>query len=164
MRWSVAVAAAAVLSAGACAAGSGATATTPCSSAQLVVWLDTQSDHAAGSAYYRLRFTNLGSTCTLRGFPGVSAVDLAGRQVGKPASRDPAVGRRLVALGRGASAKAVLRITNVHNFPRPACRPASAAGLRVYPPSQTRSKLVPFPFAACAGAAVFLSVRAVERA
>jgi hypothetical protein len=140
-----------------------ASATPPCSSAQLVVWLDTQGDHAAGSAYYELRFTNLGATCALSGFPGVSAADLAGRRLGKPASRDRAVSRRLVALARGATARAVLRITNVHNFPRSACRPVSAAGLRVYPPSETRSKLVPFPFEACAGGAVFLFVRAVAK-
>ena len=141
-----------------------AASTPACSAARLVVWLDTQSDHAAGSAYYELRFTNLGAACTLRGYPGVSAVDLAGRPLGKPASRDRAVGRRLVTLARGATAKAVLRITNVHNFPRSACRRVSAAGLRVYPPNETRSKVVPFPFGACAGGAVFLFVRAVERA
>ena len=161
MRWSavfLAAAAALVVS-----AATRASATPSCSAGQLVVWLDTQSDHAAGSAYYELRFTNLGSGCTLRGFPGVSAVDLAGRQLGKPASRDRAVSSRRVTLGRGVAARAVLRITNVHNFPRSACRPVSAAGLRVYPPSETRSKLVPFPFGACAGGAVFLFVRAVEK-
>ena len=134
-----------------------------CSAAELVVWLDTQGDHAAGSAFYELRFTNLGSACSLRGFPGVSAVDLNGGRLGKPASRDRSVGSRPVTLARGASAKAVLRITNVHNFPRSACRPVTAAGLRVYPPNETRSKLVPFPFDACTGSAVFLFVRALQR-
>jgi hypothetical protein len=153
-----------VMSAGASGAVRRASAAPPCTSARLVVWLDTQADHAAGSAYYELRFTNLGGACMLSGFPGVSAADLAGRRLGRPASRDRSVGRRLVALGRGATAKAVLRITNVHNFPRPACRPVSAAGLRVYPPNETRSKLVPFPFDACSGGAVFLFVRTVERA
>jgi Protein of unknown function (DUF4232) len=140
-----------------------ASAAGTCSAATLVVWLDTQGDHAAGSTYFQLRFTNLGPACTLRGFPGVSAVDLAGRQLGRPASRDRSVSSRAVTLTPGASAKAVLRLTNVHNFPQSACRPASAAGLRVYPPNETRSKLVPFPFGACAGSPVFLFVRALQK-
>jgi hypothetical protein len=164
MRRPAAVAIAIALVAGACGAASGTSATAACSATQLVVWLDTQGDHAAGSAYYELRFTNLGAACTLRGFPGVSAVGLSGRRLGRPASRDGAVSGRLVALAHGATAKAVVRITNVHNFLRSACRPVSAAGLRVYPPSETRSKLVPFPFDACSGRAVFLFVRAVQRA
>jgi uncharacterized protein DUF4232 len=164
MRWPAAMAVAVALAAVACGAGSGASATGSCSAGQLVVWLDTQGDHAAGSAYYGLRFTNLGATCTLRGFPGVSAVGLTGQQLGKPASRERAVGARLVTLNRGSTANAVLRITNVHNFSRSACRPVSAAGLRVYPPNQRSSKLVPFPFDACAGRPVFLSVRAVQKA
>jgi hypothetical protein len=162
MRPLLAVAFALVMSA---AASGTVTAAAPplCPAARLVVWLDTQGDHAAGSAYYELRFTNLGPACTLRGYPGVSAVDLGARQLGKPASHDRAAGRRPVALVHGATAKAVLRITNIHNFPRSACRPKSAAGLRVYPPNETGSKLVPFPFGACAGGAVFLFVRAVEK-
>ena len=164
MRWPGAAAVMVALVAAACGSASGTSAAAACSATQLVVWLDTQGDHAAGSAYYELRFTNLGSVCTLRGFPGVSAVDLSGRRLGKPASRDGAVSGRLVALAHGATAKAVLRITNVHNFPRSTCRPVSAAGLRVYPPNETSSKLVPFPFGACSGGPVFLFVRVVQRA
>ena len=163
MRLATAMALAVALAA-ASGAGSGASATAPCSTGQLVVWLDPQAGGAAaGSTYDPLRFTNFGTACTLRGFPGVSAIDLSGRQVGKAASRDRAVGSRLVALARGATAKAVLQITDVHNFPRSTCRPVKAAGLRVYPPNQTRSKVVPFPMDACAGSPVFLFVRAVRK-
>ncbi len=35
------------------------------------------------------------------------------------------------------------------NYPRSVCRQVAAAGLRVYPPNETVSKVVPFPFAAC---------------
>jgi hypothetical protein len=164
MRLAGAVALAAALVAAACGAASGTSATAACSATQLVVWLDTQGDHAAGSAYYELRFTNLGAACTLRGFPGVSAVGLSGRRLGNPASRDGAVSGRLVTLARGTTAKAVVRITNVHNFSRSTCRPVTAAGLRVYPPNETRSKVVPFPFDACTGTPVFLFVRTVQKA
>ena len=152
------------LTAAACGSASGTSTAATCPAAKLVIWLDTQGDHAAGSAYYPLRFTNLGPTCFLRGYPGVSAVDLSGHQLGKPAAREHAVASGLVLLAHGASAKAVVRITNVHNFPRSACKPVSAAGLRAYPPNQRASKVVPFPFDACAGSSVFLFVRAVQTA
>jgi hypothetical protein len=161
MRWLVPLAVAFVLASS--ASGGVTRAAAPCSTAQLVVWLDTQGDHAAGSTFYGLRFTNLGATCTLRGYPGVSAVNLTGGQLGKAASRDPSGTHRLVTLGRAVTAKAVVRITTVQNFPRSVCRPAAAAGLRVYPPNQTSWKVVPFPFSACTGSSVFLFVRSVEK-
>jgi hypothetical protein len=68
-------------------------------------------------------------------------------------------------IARGATATAVLRITDAYNFPRSACRPTMAAGLRVYPPNQTAAKLVPFPFLACSRTGpVFMSVQAVQPA
>jgi Domain of unknown function (DUF4232) len=142
-----------------------ASAFTPtCSTGRMVVWLDTNGDHAAGSAFYHLEFTNLSSRpCTLRGYPGVSAVTLTGRQVGTPASRNPAQPVRTVTLAGGASAAAVLQIANAQNFPQADCRPTTAAGLRIYPPNSTASRLVPFPFLACARAGPsFLHVQAVQ--
>jgi hypothetical protein len=56
----------------------------------------------------------------------------------------------VVTLARESTATAGLRIVDACNFPASACREATAAGLRVHPPGQTRSKLVPFPFKACA--------------
>jgi hypothetical protein len=42
------------------------------------------------------------------------------------------------------------------------CRPVTAAGLRVYPPNQKGSKVVPFPFRACSRVRpVYLHVQAV---
>jgi hypothetical protein len=59
-----------------------------CKTSGLVVWLDTQGDAAAGSVFYKLKFTNQsGSTCVLRGYPGVSAVNLKSHQLGRAASR-----------------------------------------------------------------------------
>jgi hypothetical protein len=134
-----------------------------CATATLVVWLDTQPDHAAGSAYYRLELTNLSArACTLRGYPGVSAVTLAGRQLGSAAGRNPAHPVRTVTLAPGATASAVLQIADALNFPASACKPGTAAGLRVYPPGQRRARIVPFPFPACTrGGPVYLHVEAV---
>jgi hypothetical protein len=135
-----------------------------CATSGLVVWLDTRGDAAAGSAYYPLRFTNLTDRrCTLYGYPGVSAVDLRGRRLGSAASRDRAFTPGVVVLEPGATATGTLRITDASNFSPTDCRPVTAAGLRVYPPGRTASKLVPFPFRACSLAGpVYLSVRAVR--
>jgi hypothetical protein len=156
----------AVLARGAAAAPAGAArATTPrCATSGLVVWLDTQGDGAAGSVFYHLRFTNLTArACTLTGFPGVSAVDLRGRQLGTPAERDRTTPVRTVRVGAGATVGSVLRIVQAGNFPAAQCRPTMAAGLRVFPPNQTAAKIVPFPFRACSRTGpVFLQVRAVR--
>jgi hypothetical protein len=38
---------------------------------------------------------------------------------------------------------------------------SARAGLRVYPPGQSSSRVVPFPFPMCAGSVTILSVRAL---
>lgn len=141
-----------------------AASTPKCSTSQLVVWLDTQGNGTAGSIYYTLEFTNLStSTCTLGGYPGVSAVGLSGHQLGSSASRDRTTSARTITLASGASATADLRIVEAGNFPSSTCRQVTAAGLRVFPPNMTKSKVVPFPFDACSlSGPVYLSIRAVQ--
>lgn len=136
-----------------------------CATSGLVVWLDTNGDGAAGSTFFHLNFTNLSSrACTLVGYPGVSAVDLAGHQLGSAADRNPSQAVRVVSLARGASVTAVLRIAAAANFPSSQCRRVTAAGLRVFPPNQTASKLIPFPFQACSRKGpIYLSVAAVKK-
>jgi Protein of unknown function (DUF4232) len=124
-------------------------ATASCATSGLDVWLDTQGSGAAGTTYYYLNFTNLsGSTCTLFGYPGVSAVTLTGTQIGSAASRsgsNPAT----VTLKNGATTHALVGIVNAGVITAPQCHPVTAAGLRVYPPNQTASRIAPFPFTAC---------------
>jgi hypothetical protein len=124
--------------------------TTPaCATSGLDVWLDTQGQGAAGTIYYKLNFTNLsGSTCTLFGYPGVSGTNLGGTQLGSAAVRLGAT-PHTVTLANGATAFAQLGIVQAGIFPSSQCGPVTAAGLRVYPPNQTQSRKVPFPFAAC---------------
>ncbi len=143
---------------------SGGQATTSCRTSGLVVWIDTQGNGAAGSVIYQLELTNQsGHPCSLVGYPGVSAVDLRGHQLGSAAGRSPSP-RRVVTLRNGATASAQLQISQVLNYPRSVCRPVAAAGLRVYPPNQTASKVAPFPFGACSRAGpVYLHVKAVTR-
>ena len=136
-----------------------------CAGSGLVVWLDTQGSGAAGSSYYKLMVTNLsGRTCTLSGSPRVAAVDVRSRQLGDASSRSVS-STPVVVLSRGASASAIVQIVVAGNFSTPACRPVTAAGLRVRLPGQSATRLVPFPFEACSRRGpIFLTVRALRRA
>ena len=127
------------------------------------MWIDTQGDAGAGSVFYTLEFTNQsGHACVLTGYPGVSAVDLRGHRLGSAAFRNPSAAHA-VSLTNGATASAQLRIAQAANFPASACNLAAAAGLRIYPPNQTASKVVPIPFNACSRTGpVYLSVKAVS--
>jgi Domain of unknown function (DUF4232) len=161
----LAAAVAALLVAVPLATGAPARASGPpaCATGGLVVWMNTNGNGAAGTVYYVLRFTNLsGHTCTLRGFPGVSAVTLAGHQIGSAAGRDHATPVKTITIANHHTATATLGIVEAGNFPASKCGPTTAAGLRVYPPNQTASKIVPFPFAACSHKGpVFLRIRTV---
>ncbi len=148
-------------------AGAAAAASTPsCTTAGLAVWLDTQGNGAAGSIFYNLELTNMsGHACTLSGYPQVFAINLGGYQIGRAASRNSSPRPRVVTLARGATATVMLQILEVGNFPGSICRPVTAAGLRVYPPNQTASKVIPFPLGACSRTGpVYLSVQAVRKA
>jgi hypothetical protein len=141
-------------------------ATPACATPKLVVWLDTNGDSAAGSTYFKLKLTNLsGRRCVLRGYPGVSAVDLAGRQLGSAAGRNAQTRRSTVSLAPGRTAAAVLQVAHTGVYPTAECRPVTAAGLRVYPPNQRGSKVVPLPLRACSRAGpVYLHVQPVKAA
>ena len=148
-----------------------------CTTANLDVWLDTQGNGAAGSSYYNLNFTNLSAhACTLRGYPGVSGITQAGIQLGSAAGRNPQHAPALITLASAktangfndntsrSTATVILQITVAENFPTSSCRPVTAAGLRVYPPGQKESTVVPYPFVACAkSGSVYLHIEAVQK-
>ena len=162
----VACAAALIPVAALAATASPAAPTAPgCPTSGLVVWINNVQG-AAGTFYYTLNFTNLsGHACTLRGHPGVSTVSLDGRQIGRPARwGNPGNAHlRTVRLARGATATAVLAVTDVYNFPNSVCHRVTAAGLRVYPPNQFTSTLVPYPTGACSTRQVFMTARVVQQ-
>jgi hypothetical protein len=164
----VGVAAASLLTLG----GTAAAAPPRCATSALDIWLDTQGDGAAGTIFYTLEFTNLsGHTCTLSGYPGVSAVNLAGHQLGSAARRNPSQPVHTVTLASATpqnasantTATVVLGIVEAGNFSPSACHEVTAAGLRVYPPGQTASRVIPFPFSACTRSGpVYLNVAAAK--
>jgi hypothetical protein len=158
-------------------AGASSPASAPsCATSGLVVWMNTQGDAYAGGHYYTLNFTNLsGHACTLRGYPGVSAVTLTGRQIGSPAGWGKTRPGTII-LANGATATANLQASDPANYgtkcflPGPQPSPGHpgklpvAAGLRVYPPNQRASKVIPFPIGACASSGpVWLQAGPVQK-
>jgi hypothetical protein len=137
------------------AAGTTAASIPRCTASDLGVWLAvSQGNGAAGTIYYPLEFTNLsGHTCYLFGYPGVSALDHNGRQLGSPASWGSLAGARIVNLAPGATAHTLLAYHDAAVSTEPGCDPVnSAALLRVYPPGQRSATFAAFSFEACSHA------------
>jgi hypothetical protein len=169
--------AARVLALGGCALGlavaaaPAAGAVPACRTSQLVVWLNTQSNGAAGTIFYTLNFTNVGAACTLRGYPGLSAVGRGGRRLGSAATRNSVKPVKTVTLkapnaarGTFSSAHATVGIVETGVFSPSVCRPTIASGMRVYPPNQAAAAFVAFPFSACARSGPkYLKISAVTR-
>jgi hypothetical protein len=161
----IAIAAAAVaglaISTAAYAATSSGTASTTaaaipkCTAYELGVWVAVdQGNGAAGTIYYPLEFTNLsGHTCSLFGYPGVSAIGRNGVQLGSPAGWGSRVGARTVNLAPGATAHTILAYHDAAVSTEPGCDPVySAMLLRIYPPNQYSPTYAAFSLEVCSHA------------
>ncbi|MEX5256113.1 DUF4232 domain-containing protein [Kocuria arenosa] len=103
---------------------------------------------AAGSVHVDVVLTNAGEDpCTLAGYAGVSFVDATGAMIGSPALRDATVPGTGQVVAPGESVTAGLRVSQAGNHPT--CDARTATGLRVYPPENTESVVIPFPVEAC---------------
>ena len=136
-----------------------------CTAADLGAWVAiTQGNGAAGSIYYPLQFTNLSRhACAMRGFPGVSAIDRNGHQLGSPARWATRVPARTVVLAPGATAHTILQYSDVEVTTAPGCHPVfSTFELRVYPPGQYSATYAAFGLEACSHAGpIYMSVEPV---
>ncbi|WP_075725593.1 DUF4232 domain-containing protein [Corynebacterium aquilae] len=127
-----------------------------CQPQQLAISV-TPTDAGAGHQYYAITATNNGPHCTLAGFPGISAVDAQGQQIGAAAEREDAHDPGPVRLGPKGQAQATLRLTNAHLMDPATCAPTPAAGLKIYPPNSYDSTTVPFDSVVCAKGATTLT-------
>lgn len=116
------------------------TAAPACVTSALSVWVDAdQSDGAAGTDAYPLEITNHGGhACTLKGYPGVSATTLSGRQLGDAATRQPVFAAALVTIPAGGTAHADLFYHDVGVLTS-GCEPAQASLVKVYPPNSKQA-------------------------
>ena len=127
--------------------------TSVCSSSALKVSLG-QPNGTAGTTFYPLKFVNTSKLgCTLRGYPGVSAVTDSGKQIGSPASAIPS-SYKTVTLLSGKSASAVVGIVETGNFAPSQCAPVPAAGLKVFAPGQSKAVTIKKAFSTCSSTTV----------
>jgi len=168
----VAVAAAAVaglaISTAAYAATSADTAPTvapaipTCTASDIGAWVAIdQGNGALGTIYYPLEFTNLSEhTCALFGYPGVSAVDGDGHQLGSPAGWGSLAGAQAVNLAPGATAHTLLAYHDAVVTTEPGCDPVSVAvQLRIYLPDQYNTTYAAFALQVCSHAGpVYMSI------
>jgi hypothetical protein len=104
---------------------------------------------AGGHMFFSLVLTNHGERCSLLGYPGVSLLDAARRQLGAPAYRvegffdDAGKPAGPVVMAPGGRAHAILRVDDP-DVPSPAdCHRVSPRFLRMYPPGSRLALVVP---------------------
>ncbi|WP_272945902.1 DUF4232 domain-containing protein [Streptomyces collinus] len=85
-----------------------------------------------------------------------------GAQSGRFRSRRGRGGGEASGLAPGATANALLRITDAGNYPAAQCHPTAAQYLQVYPPGQTTPIYVAYTSTGCAGTVGILSVSALQ--
>lgn len=109
----------------------------------------------AGSAYLPIIFTNTGGgPCGIEGYPGVSFANSAGQQIGAAATRSssPNSAPKQLTLPAGGSAYAALQIGDPGML---GCKTQAIPSLRVYPPNETASVVLPYKsYASCQGTSV----------
>jgi Domain of unknown function (DUF4232) len=135
----------------------------PCPTSSLGVKLGL-GQGAAGSTYQVIDFTNTSNVaCTLYGYPGVSAGNgQPFTQVGLAASETPTPPRKLVTLGPGGVANALLRVVNAGNYPSNKCAMVPTKSLRIFPPNQTAPVYLHYSTQMCAKPVQTMSVTVVQ--
>ena len=140
-----------------------ASAATPrCTAGNLAVWVNADSENgAAGTIFYNLDFTNIsGHTCHLFGYPGVSATNFNGKQLGPAARRDNGVPATTVNIVPGGTAHATLGYVDVQVDP--SCHPVRADVLKVFAPNTVVARHAFFDLPVCTTNRIDLTIRRVQ--
>lgn len=156
----------------ACAASSPAAHAAPvipaCAGSTIGAWIAvSQGSKASGITYYPLEFTNTGgSTCSLSGYPIVSAISRTGVRLGSPAGRGLLTVAPRVVLAPGATAHTTLAYHGRLVSTGSGCGPVDTAfELRIYLAGQKRATYAAFGFQACSHAGhVYLTITEPIRA
>ena len=168
-----AAAAAGAIASPACAASSSpavhaAPVISACAGPTIGAWIAvSQGSEASGITYYPLEFTNAGGqTCSLSGYPVVSAISRAGVQLGSPAGRGRLTVAPRVVLAPGATAHTTLAYHGGLVSTGGGCGPvATAFELRIYLAGQKRATYAAFGLQACSHAGpVYLTITEPVRA
>lgn len=107
-----------------------------------------QQTGGAGHVFLPVILKNTASrTCTMTGYPGVSLLDSSNNQIGAPADKSGGT-ISTVQLSPGTEASTVLETTNM-GFGPPCVGPST--NIRIYPPDEVASLVIPGSFIACGG-------------
>jgi hypothetical protein len=145
-------------------AASAPAAVKACTASQLSVWISPDAANgAAGTWYYPLEFTNhSGHACTTGGYPGVSAIDANGKQLGDAAARNPLFHGKVVTIPAGGTAHALFAY-GAAEVSTSGCKPKTAMKLRVYPPNSKTAVHAFFDLPSCSlGKHVYLRVAVIQ--
>lgn len=128
-----------------------------CTASATRLWYGIPGEGTAGSVYYQIELSNIGhSTCSFFGYPGVSALDIHGHQVGRAATHGG--GRVSATLSPGGTAHFVLRVVDAGAI---CAHPVKASALKVFGPGQFSAQIIGFASEGCPGRSV-LSVDSVH--
>ncbi|HUZ51801.1 MAG TPA: DUF4232 domain-containing protein [Streptosporangiaceae bacterium] len=131
-----------------------------CTTFSTTTWLGLGNGGGTlGTIFYPIEFSNTGKqTCTLFGYPGVSAISGSGHQIGQPAIASGK--KQVIMLKPGGTAHVVLGIVEAGNIA--GCKMRPGAFLKIFAPGQKAAATIPnFTFTACANKSV-LRVDAVH--
>jgi hypothetical protein len=167
-----AVAAGAIALAACAASASPAASAAPvvpaCAGTAIGAWIAVgQGSEASGTTNYPLEFTNTGGhTCSLSGYPVVSAISRAGVRLGNPAGRGRLTVAPRVVLAPGVTAHTTLVYHGRLVRAGGGCGPVDTAfELRVYLASQQHATYAAFGFQVCSHAGpVYLTITEPIRA
>ena len=136
-----------------------------CTAGDLAVWVNFGAGQgAAGTWYYPLEFTNTSNhTCRTWGWPGVSATNASGHQLGDAAQRLTLYTPAWVNIGSGATAHALLSY-GAAEVSTSGCKPVDASTIKVYAPNERTADYGFFSLPACTvgGSHVYLRVAAIQ--
>jgi hypothetical protein len=137
-------------------------ATSVCTPASLRTWVDVRlRTESAGITYYPLEFTNTShATCSLSGYPAVSAISKSGGQLGSTATHGMQLVVPLVVLAPGATAHTIIAYHGGMVSAGGRCGSVdTATRLRVYLQGLKGAAYAGLSFRACSHAGpVFLTV------
>jgi len=104
----------------------------------------------AGGYGYNVLWENMGrGSCSLTGYPGISALGSKLRVLGSPAGRDPIDPVATVTMPPGGIVVSKLLITDVLAYPKAKCKPAPAFYIRAYAPGAYQADRAKASFEAC---------------
>ncbi len=139
-----------------------------CAGTTIGAWIAvSQGSEPSGTTYYPLEFTNTGGyTCSLSGYPVVSAISRAGVRLGSPAGRGLLTIAPRVVLAPGTTAHTTLAYHGRLVSTGGGCGPVDTAfELRVFLAGQNRATYAAFGFQACSHAGpVYLTITEPIRA